>query len=154
MELPAPTSLSVAQITLMLLASALSGGVIVALVNRLANWLTGRSKAEVVEIHARSVKLETETQLANAQMLMRAMERIRELVEINSQLQDELNETGRQRDNLERDLEIEQREHEQLKTASQLREHFIQQLEAANKMGIALKDLPADKKSVDVDKAS
>lgn len=152
MDLPVPTSLSTAQIVLMLLASALSGGLILAVINWLVNWLSGRSKAEIIEIHARSVKLETESQTTSAHMLMEAMERIRELVEINSELQEEATESGRRADNFERNLEIERQAHEQLKIASELREHFIQQLEAANKMGIALKNLPAEKK--DMDKAS
>lgn len=149
MDVPSQTSLSAGQIVLMLLASALSGGLILAVVNWLLNWFSGRSKAEIVEIHARSVKLEAETQTTNAQVLMQAMERIRELVEINSQLQDELNETGRERDNLQYDLDIRDKELAQERTTAALREHFIQQLEAANKMCVLLKDLPPEHKEVD-----
>ena len=152
MDLPAPTSLSTTQIVLMLLASALSGGLILAVINRLANWLSGRSKAEIIEIHARSVKLETESQTTSAHMLMEAMERIRELVDINSELQEEATENGRRADNFEYALKERDQQLAQERTTAALREHFIQQLEAANKMGVALKDLPAEKK--DVDKAS
>ena len=138
MDIPPPNSLSAGQIVLMLLASALSGGAIIALVNRLANWASGRSKAEVVEIHARSVKLETESQQINASMLLESMERIRDLVEINSQLQDELNETGRIRDNCEYQLKLLGEEYESLKLQHQLREYFIDELVAANKLGVKL----------------
>jgi hypothetical protein len=142
MEASPPTSLSVGQIILGLLTASIAGGVFVALINRIGNWWSGRSRAEIVQINAGTVKLATEGQAAGAQMLMQAMERIRELVEINSELQDELSETGRQRDNFEYDLRAEKEAHEKLIGDSRIRDIFIEQLEAANKFGIRLRDLP------------
>jgi hypothetical protein len=137
-----PISLSVGQIVIGLLTTAVAAGTIGVLINRIGNWWSGRSKAEVIQIKADTVKLATEGQAAGAQMLMQAMERIRELVEINSELQDELTETGRQRDNLEYDLRAEKEAHEKLIGDSRIRDIFIEQLEAANKFGIRLRDLP------------
>lgn len=151
MDASPPISLSVGQIILGLVTSCVAGGLITALVNRIGNWASGRSKAEIVEIHARSIKLETESQTTSAHMLMEAMERIRELVDINSELQEEATENGRRADNFEYALKERDQQLAQEKTTAALREHFIQQLEAANKMGIALKDVPTQKK---VDKAS
>lgn len=136
------TSPSVGQQVLVILAALLSGGVIVTVINKIGNWVSGRSKAEVIEIHTRSVKVEAEAQHTHAQTVMDALERIRELVEINSILQGKLDEAERQRDNAQFDLAQERHELGQLKIQHQLREHFIKQLEAANKLGVKLEDLP------------
>lgn len=129
-----------------IIASILSGGAIVALVN----WLAGKRKtnAEVLEIHATAAKIEVDAHEASTRTIMAAQARIVELADINHDLQRELSEACRQRDNFEFDLKQERYEHGQLKIRSELREHFIQQLEAANKLGVQLRDLPPDVREV------
>ena len=136
-----PSSPSVGQQVLVIVAALLSGGVIVTVINKIGNWLSGRSKAEVIEIHTRNVKVEAEAQQISAQTVMDALERIRELVEINSELNEELDEAKRDRDNAQWELRQEHDEYIKLQIQHNLREHFIKQLEAANELGIRLKDL-------------
>lgn len=127
-----------------IIASILSGGAIVAVFN----WLTARKKtgAEVLEIHASTAKIEVETREASNRTILAAQARIVELVDINVDLQRELGEACRDRDDFEFQLGQERASHEQLKIVSELREHFIQQLEAANKLGVQLRDLPPEEK--------
>jgi hypothetical protein len=139
MELP--PSPSAAQIALYLIAASIAGGIVTLLINKISNWTSGRSRAEVVEIHARSVKLGTEAQAISAQEIREATSRIVELVDINSQLQEELSEAARRRDNLDFDLKRERFEHGQLLIRHELQAKFIEQLNAANKLGVQLKDL-------------
>ena len=125
-----------------IIASILSGGAIVAVFN----WLTARKKtgAEVLEIHATAARIEVEAREASTRTIMAAQARIVELVDINSELQRELADVCKERDKLGFELGQERARHEQLKIVSDLREHFIQQLEAANKLGVQLRDLPPE----------
>ena len=125
-----------------IIASILSGGAIVAVIN----WLTGRRKAsaEVFEIHASTTRIEVEAREASTRTIMAAQARIVELVDINSELQRELAEACRERDDFEFQLGQQRLALEQLQTVGELREHFIQQLEAANKLGVQLRDLPPE----------
>lgn len=127
-----------------ILASFLSGGLITIIVK----WLTERkrNRAEMLQIHASTAKIEVETREASTRTIMAATTQIVELVDINGDLQIELTRTCKERDALEFELRTERAAHEQLKIASELREHFIQQLEAANKLGVQLRDLPPEAK--------
>ena len=98
----------------------------------------------MLEIHASTTKIEVEAREASTRTIMAAQARIVELVDINSELQRELAEACRDRDDYEFRLGQEEARHEQLKIVGELREHFIQQLEAANKLGVQLRDLPPD----------
>ena len=140
-----------AQIVFSLIAASIAGGVATLVINKIASWASGRTRAEVVEIHARSVKLGTEAQAISAQEVRDATTRIVELVQINSELHEELSETGRQRDEFEYNLKREQYDHEQLKTRHEIQSHFIAQLEAANKLGVQLKDITPELKLVEPD---
>lgn len=123
-----------------IIASILSGGAIVAVFN----WLTARKKtgAEVLEIHATAARIEVEAREASTRTIMAAQARIVELVDINAELQAELAEVGRQRDNHEYQRGLLQFELNQLKIETALDKEFIRQVQAANQLGIKLSDLP------------
>lgn len=135
------SSLTWGQIALGIVTAFLAGSGFVQIVNKIGSWWSGRSRAEVIEIHTRNVKVEAEAQQTHAQTVMDALERIRELVEINSELKEELDEARRDRDNAQWELRQEHDEYIKLQIQHNLREHFIKQLEAANELGIRLKDL-------------
>lgn len=122
------------------LAWFLSGSFITSVVT----WLVTRRKtsAETLVLRATETKIEFEAHEVSTRTILEAQARIVELVDINADLHVELTEISRERDNLDFNLRQERHEHEQLKIRSELREHFIQQLEAANKLGVQLRDLP------------
>jgi chromosome segregation ATPase len=103
MQLPSPDSIPQVPIALWIVAWFLSQGGTTAIII----WLLNRRKykAEVVSIQAQDVKVAAEANQISAQTLMTALERIRELVEINVHLQEEKNEAGRERDNFEFELQ-------------------------------------------------
>lgn len=123
-----------------IIASILSGGAIVALVN----WLASKRKtnAEVLEIHATAAKIEVEAREASTRTIMQAQARIVELVDINAELQAELAEVARQRDNHEYERGRLLFELNQLKIETSLDKEFIRQLKAANQLKIDLSELP------------
>ena len=121
------------------LAWFLSGSFITTVVT----WLLNRRKttAEVLEIHASAAKIEIEAREASVRTIMAAQARIVELVDINGELQVELNEVYRQRDNFEFELGRANHAIGQMKIEAELDKKFIEQLEAANKLGLRLRDL-------------
>jgi len=142
------SSFTPAQLVLTILASGLVTGLGAIVINRLGDWWSGKtradiskSKAEAVEIHATTVKIQAEAEATYAERLLEALRRVTELVEINSILQGKLDEVERQRDNAQWDLKIANDEAEKSKIRHELREHFIKQLEAANELGVRLRDL-------------
>lgn len=145
-----PSSLSPRQFALWALATLFTSG----LMTYVVTWLLNQRKyrAEILNVSAGSVKIQAEARQIDATTVMELVERVRELVEINSQLQDELNETGRQRDNCEFELKREQEAREQLQIQNALREHFISELEAANKLGLTFREFSL-KQKLDKEKA-
>lgn len=127
-----------------LLATFLSGGAISILIK----WIAERRKtsAEVLEIHATAAKIEVEAREASTRTIMAAQARIVELVDINAELQNELAEACRQRDNMEYQLGMASFQLGQLKIEMNLDKQFIEQLQSANRLGVKLSDLPPSKK--------
>ena len=123
-----------------IIASILSGGAIVALIN----WLSGKRKtsAEVLEIHASTAKIEIEAREASTRTIMAAQARIVELVDINVELQREVTEACRRADNFEFELGQARFQIGQLELQAELDTHMIEQLQAASKLGVKLSDLP------------
>lgn len=122
------------------LALLITGGV----AKELLDWFKNhrKAKAEVVEISAQTVKVQAEARQLDTETVIRASERIEGLLEINSDLRNELIESNRKLDNAQ--FECRQKDYEisKLTKEAELREYFIEQLQAANKLGILLKDLP------------
>lgn len=135
---------------LSVLALLVTGGGLKALFD----WFSNRRKssAEVVEINARSVKIRAEARQLDSDMVIRASERIEELLEINSALHNELIEANRRLDNSDFELRQAQFEMAQMQTRSKLREHLIEQLQAASKLGVKLSELPPQPKTETDDK--
>lgn len=121
-------------------ALLVTGGV----VKELLDWARNRrrAKAEVIEISAQTVKVQAEARQVDTETVIRASERIEELLDLNDSLRSELIEANRRLDNTDFDLRNAQTEIKQMKTASELREYLIEQLQAANKLGVKLSDLP------------
>lgn len=138
-ELP-PSLLTLRDNLYTIIASLLSGGAIVAVFK----WLTEKRKttAEVLEIHATAAKIEVEAREASTRTIMAAQARIVELVDINAELQAELAEVARQRDNYEYSAGQLRFELNQLKIETALDKDFIKQLKAANDLGVKLHELP------------
>ena len=141
MDTSTPTFLTTGQTVLLLVTTSITSGLIGLLISKIAGWATGHTRAEVVEIRARSVKLGTEAEVLSAQEIRESTARIVQLVEINSKLQEELSEIGRQADNFEFELKRERFEYGQLQIRHELQQKFLEQLNAANKLGVQLKDL-------------
>lgn len=108
------------------------------------HWLVNRrkAKAEVVEINAQTVKVQAEARQLDTDTVIRASARIEELLDINTALRNELIEANRRLDNSDFDLRQLRYEMAQMETRAKLREYLIGQLEAANKLGVKLSDLP------------
>lgn len=121
-------------------ALLVTGGV----VKELLDWARNRrrAKAEVIEISAQTVKVQAEARQVDTETVIRASERIEELLDLNDSLRSELIEANRRLDNTDFDLRNAQTEIKQMRTASELREYLIEQLQAANKLGVKLSDLP------------
>jgi len=151
LETTTPHSLAgqiISAIVLLLTGTGIGAGVI--------NWLANRKrqKAEVVEISAQTVKVHAEARQLDSQTLIRASERIEELLDLNSALRDELTEANRQLDNVQFDLRQMQIDMAQMQTRSELKDHMIEQLQAASKLGVKLSDLPPRTKAGDGPKDS
>src|SRR6185369_17261108 len=103
MEFPLPDSVSQVPLALWIVAWFLTQGVTTTVII----WLLNRRKykAEVSVVHANEVKIVAEAQQISAATLMQALERIRELVEINVHLQEDKNEARRESDNFEFELQ-------------------------------------------------
>lgn len=138
-ELPQPL-LTLRDNLYTIIASILSGGAIVAVLN----WLSQKRKtsAEVLEIHATAAKHEVEAREASTRTIMAAQARIVELVDINVELQREVVEAIRRADNFEFELGQARFQIGQLEIQAELDAHTIEQLQAASKLGIKLSDLP------------
>jgi len=82
------------------------------------NWLINRhrSRAETVEIHARTVKVEAEARQVSTQTIIEAQERIVEQGKLIGTLQDALVDVNRDRDNFEFELQQVKRNFDQLST--------------------------------------
>lgn len=113
-------------------------------VSAVIHWLVNRrkTKAETVEISAQTVKVHAEARQVDTETVIRASERIEELLELNATLRTELIEVNRRLDNADFDLRQARYEIAQMETRSKLREYMIEQLEAANALGVKLSDLP------------
>jgi len=119
-------------------------GTISGAVSAIIVWLAGRRKAnaEAVHIHAQSVKVSAEAQQVSTQTIIEAQNYVRELLEINGTLRNELVEANRRLDNVDFDLKQTRYEMAQMESEAKLREYLIEQLEAANNLGVKLSDLP------------
>lgn len=128
---------------LLITGSGIGAGVI--------GWLANRRKqrAEVVEISAQTVKVQAEARQLDTDTVIRASERIEDLLDLNSALRDELVEVNRRLDNAQFELRQVNYDLAQLKTAMKLKDHMIEQLEAASKLGIRLSELPSPKQDKD-----
>ena len=135
-----PTTSTLRDNILTFLAWFLSGSFITTVVT----WLLNRRKttAEVLEIHATAAKIEVEAREASVRTILAAQARIVELVDINGELQVESSEACRQRDNFEFELGRANHTIAQMQIEQKLDKQFIEQLEAANKLGLRLRDLP------------
>lgn len=113
----------------------------------LINWITTRrkQKAEVVEINAQTVKVQAEARQVDTETVIRASERIEELLDLNDALRTELIEANRRLDNAQFDLRQARFDVAQMKTQAELQEHLLEQLQAASKLGVKLSDLPPRK---------
>lgn len=113
-------------------------------VSAVIHWLVNRrkTKAETVEISAQTVKVHAEARQVDTETVIRASERIEELLELNAALRTELIEVNRRLDNADFDLRQARYEIAQMETRSKLREYMIEQLEAANALGVKLSELP------------
>jgi hypothetical protein len=147
----AASSFTIGHLILAILASGLVTGLGAILINRLGDWWSGKtrsevskSNAEVTELRASTIKIQAEADTAYAESLWEASKRITELVEINSVIQGKLDEAERERDNSQWNLRQKETELKQSEIRQELQEHFLKQLEAANELGVRLKDLSPD----------
>lgn len=113
-------------------------------VSTVIHWLVNRRKAraEVVEINARTVKVQAEGRQVDTDTVIRASARIEELLDLNDALRTELIEANRRLDNSDFDLRQARYEMAQMETRAKLREYLIEQLQAATKLGVKLSELP------------
>lgn len=127
------------------LALLVTGGGIKALIDWLAN--RRKQKAEVVEINAQTVKVHAEARQLDTETVIRASERIEELLDLNDALRSELMESNRRLDNVQFESRQKDFEIDKMGREAELREYFVEQLQHANKLGVKLSDLPPQDKT-------